>query len=100
MLADQAHYGFFGDKSAFENLVKKHHLIRKEGGEVLGGWWSLWEGENATGHVTTYAAFPDLIDKKRDHFWVRFDLPTETPMPQALLSHLLGKARETTVVID
>jgi hypothetical protein len=96
LLASQAGVGFFGDKSAFESFVKKSHLSKKDGGEDFGVWWAIWEGENTSGHVTTYAAFPD-IGKKQNHFWVRFDLPTETPMPQALLSHLLGKARETAV---
>jgi hypothetical protein len=96
MFAGQARLGFFGDKSIFETLVKKASLSKKDGNELLGTWWSIWEGENPTGHITAYAAFPDL-DKKRNHFWVRFDIPTEIPMAQALLSHLLGKARETAV---
>lgn len=77
--------------------MKKSHLTKNSGGELLGSWWAMWEGENTSGHVTTYAAFPDMMDKKQNHFWVRFDPPSETPMPQALLSYLLGKARETAV---
>ena len=97
IFASHAHYGFLGGKSAFESLVRKDHLTRKDGGEHLGAWWSLWEGNNATGRVTVYGAFPDLTDMTRDHFFVRFEPPAETPMPQALLSHLLEKAKETTV---
>lgn len=97
ILAGQARFGFFGDKSVFENFVKKSNLSRTGGDELPGGWWSIWEGENTSGHITAYAAYPDLMDKKRSHFWARFDTATETPMPQALLSHLLGKATESAV---
>ena len=97
ILADQARVGFFGVQSVFENFVKKSHLLKTDGDELLGGSWSIWEGGNASGHITAYAAFPDPVDKKQNHFWVRFDVPAETPMPQALLSHLLAKAQETAV---
>ena len=97
ILADQAGIGFFGDRAVFETIVKNSHLSRTNGDDKFGLSWSKWEGQNSSGHVTVYASFPSLQDKKQNRFWVRFDSPLETPMPQALLSHLLGKARETAV---
>lgn len=95
--AVQARAGYFGQKEICQNLVNQYHLSRKNGGESVDGWWGLWQGGNTTGQIATYAGFPDVMNKAKNHFWVRFDVPTETPMPQALLSHLLGKARETAV---
>lgn len=110
MLAGQASLGFFGNKSIFESTVKKFHLTKNDGnepsGDTGGTWWAIWEGKNTSGHVMVYGGIPDPMDRKQNRFWVRFDFGNDetgrdrdagTPMPQALLSHLLGKARETAV---
>jgi hypothetical protein len=94
MLAGQARFSFFGELG-FESLVKKSHLSKKNGGELSGGWWAIWEAGNTSGHVTVYGAFEP--NKKRNHFGVRYDVPTEIPMPQAMLAHLLDRSREIAV---
>jgi len=112
-LAGQARLGFFGIRSVFEDTVKKSHLTKTKGDQISGTpkgafdqWWATWEGQNASGHVIAYAGVPNILDRKRNLFWVRFDFGYDetgrerdagTPMPEALLSHLLGKARETAV---
>lgn len=98
ILAGQARYGF-GNKEMCEGFINKSHLTRKNGGDAAGIWWGIWEGQNATVRLAIFAGFPDVLDKTKTHFWVRFDAPTEMPIPQALLSHLLGKARETKVSV-
>jgi hypothetical protein len=94
MLAGQARHSFFGELG-FESFVKNSHLSKKNGGELSGGSWATWEAGNSSGHVTVYGAFEP--NKKQNHFWVRYDVPTEIPMPQAMLAHLLGRSREIAV---
>jgi len=75
------------------------HLSKTSGDDkgVFGNWWATYEGQNSTGSVSAFASFPDLLDKKINRFWARYEVATETPMPEAMLAHLLKLASETKI---
>jgi hypothetical protein len=97
ILSGQASVSYLGKLEFFEAIVAKQGLSRKDGGNVFGQSWARWEAENQTGRVVAFAAFPETPDKKNDRFWVSYEPAEEQPMPQAVLSHLLGKADETLI---
>jgi hypothetical protein len=81
--------GFFGTKAAFEAMMLNFGLTKINEAN--------WQGENGSGSVSVHAELPTWFGKPMNHFSVLFQPATETPIPQALLAHLLSKATETSV---
>src|SRR5438093_10934530 len=69
LLAGGAEINFLLGRVGFEKQVEGLHLSKTDGGANLGSWWATYEGENATGRLTTSASFPNMLDKQHNHFW-------------------------------
>ena len=80
--ASQAGARLFRDHTIVEGCLEQLHLPKSKTfvGDVLGGWSGLWEGNNASGHITAYAGFREpLGDPKQDHFWASLSFVARRP---------------------
>lgn len=99
--AGQQSIQYLGQIKYFDEMNRRNHLTKKEGSENRSLAYGVWAGENSSGKITVYASFSgpeSILGNEYNRFWVRFDYPKETPMPEALLSQLTAKAVKTEMI--
>jgi hypothetical protein len=96
-LANGAIVGFFGQMSIFEGIAKEQGLSKQVVGNPNDATFATWEGQSSSGRVFASAAFPWLFDKTMNRLQVLYQPPTEMPMPESVLSHLLAKGERTKI---